>query len=57
VFLFGFAKSERGNIEEDELATARDVAKGWLELDGKGLAGAVADGLIVEVKHDDQEET
>lgn len=31
VFLYGFAKSERANIDDDELATARDVAKGWLE--------------------------
>src|SRR6266849_1852361 len=29
VFLFGFAKSELENIDDDELATLRDIAKGW----------------------------
>ena len=52
VFLFGFAKSERENIDDDELATLRDIAKGWLEAN----AGALADGLIQEVEHDEEEE-
>src|ERR1700730_18720196 len=29
VFLFGFAKSARGDVDEDELATAREIVKGW----------------------------
>src|SRR5712671_647284 len=37
VFLFGFAKSARANVEDDELATARDIARAWLEADGKVL--------------------
>lgn len=49
VFLFGFAKSERDNIDDDELATLRDIAKGWLEADDKALAGAIANSLILEV--------
>lgn len=49
VFLFGFAKSERDNIDDDELATLRDIAKGWLEADDKALAEAIANGLILEV--------
>lgn len=56
VFVFGFAKSEQANIDDDELATLRDIAKGWLEADGTALARALADGLIQEVKHDDEEE-
>jgi hypothetical protein len=30
VFLFGFAKNERENIDDDELATLRDIAKGMV---------------------------
>ena len=56
VFLFGFAKSERDNVEDDELATLRDIARGWLEADGKALARAIEDGLIQEVVYDDEEE-
>jgi len=56
VFLFGFAKSERENIDDDELATLRDIAKGWLEANAGALARALADGLIQEVEHDEEEE-
>jgi hypothetical protein len=55
VFLFGFAKSARGNVGEDELATARDIAKGWLEADEKALARAVAEGLIQEMDYGEKE--
>jgi hypothetical protein len=55
VFLFGFAKSARENVDEDELATTRDVAKGWLEADGKALALAVAEGLIEEIDYGEKE--
>lgn len=57
VFLFGFAKNERENIEDDELATLRDIAKGWLQADSKALAGAVANGLILEVPYDEEQKT
>src|SRR5713226_4939766 len=56
VFLYGFAKSERENVEDDELATARDIAKGWLEADASRLARALADGLIQEVNYDNGKE-
>ena len=55
MFLFGFAKSERDNIEDDELATLRDIAKGWLQADEKALAGAVANGLITELAYDEDQ--
>lgn len=51
VFLFGFAKSERDNIDDGELATLRDIAKGWLQADDRALMGAVTNGLIVEVTY------
>ncbi len=52
ILLYGFAKSERENIEEDELATARDIAKAWLETDAKGLARAIAEGVLQEVDYE-----
>jgi len=55
VFLYGFAKSERDNVDEDELATLRDIAKGWFRADANTLTRAIADGLIQEVMNDDQE--
>jgi hypothetical protein len=55
VFLYGFAKSERDNVEDNELETARDLAKGWLEAGGTQIVRAMADGLIQEVACDDEE--
>lgn len=51
VFLFGFAKSERENIEADELATLREIASAWFEADGKMIARALSDGLLQEVDY------
>src|SRR5437870_1012726 len=55
VFLFGFAKSARGNVEDDELLTAREIAKAWLEADGKALTRALAEGVIQEVDNGQEE--
>jgi hypothetical protein len=54
VFLYGFAKSERDNIDDDELETARDIAKGWLTATPSQIAQALSDGLIQEVHCDDE---
>ena len=56
VFLYGFAKSERDNVDADELETARDIAKGWLTASADQIAKALADGLIHEVDYDKGEE-
>jgi hypothetical protein len=39
-----------------KLATARDVAKGWLEASQAQVAEAIEKGLIQEVQDDDEEE-
>jgi hypothetical protein len=57
VFLFGFAKSDRANIDADELATLRDLAKAWLAADATALARALTEGRVQEVDHDEEEET
>ena len=53
-FVYGFAKSDRGDLRRDELETFRRLADEYLALDRAGLAAAVAVGAIVEVKCDDQ---
>ncbi|MBV8851479.1 MAG: type II toxin-antitoxin system RelE/ParE family toxin [Methylobacteriaceae bacterium] len=52
VFLYGFAKSSRANIEEKQLATLRDIAAGWLNADASGIAVVLRQGLIEEVDYD-----
>jgi hypothetical protein len=49
VFVFGFAKSERENIDENELDVARRLAAKWLGADSARLAKAIAEGEIKEV--------
>jgi hypothetical protein len=53
VFLFGFAKSELDNIDDDQLATLRETAALWLAADAQKIEQAIKDGLLIEVRHDD----
>lgn len=48
VFLYGFAKSERANIAEDEASDLRALAGVWLG-DGTKVAKDVAAGILIEV--------
>jgi hypothetical protein len=48
VFLYGFAKKERENIDDDELATLREIAATWLEADEELLEHAIAEGILQE---------
>lgn len=57
VFLYGFAKNERDNVGNAELATLRDIAKGWFQADTEAIARATADGLIEEMVYDEDEQT
>jgi hypothetical protein len=50
VFLFGFAKSERQNIEIDELEDLRTVAGQWLH-DPNKLKRDAAAGTLIEVRY------
>ena len=55
VFLYGFAKNERDNIEADELEDLRLVARGWLEAAPEQIAAALADGAIEDVRDDEKD--
>jgi hypothetical protein len=52
VFLYAFAKSERENIEDDELASLREIAAASLKADGAALQRQVSEGLAMEVDYD-----
>lgn len=49
VFAYGFAKSDRGNVSDDELAALRELAAELLGYDDEELARAVAAGALFEV--------
>jgi hypothetical protein len=56
VFVFGFAKNELENIDDDQLETLRDIASDWLEADDKAVARAVKEGKLVEDPYGEDEE-
>ncbi|MGD0231874.1 MAG: type II toxin-antitoxin system RelE/ParE family toxin [Syntrophorhabdales bacterium] len=57
IFLYGFAKNERENIDNDELATLREIAAGWLNADKEGLERAVEMGVLQEVHYEAEQQT
>ena len=56
VFLYGFAKNERENIEHDELATLREIAAGWLKADEESLKRAMEEGVLLEVGYHEEKQ-
>ncbi len=54
VFLYGFAKSERENIEPNELLSLRQIASLWLAAEPEKIALAVAHGALQEIDDDGQ---
>ena len=51
VFLYGFAKNERGNIDDDEQVELRRLARGYLGLDDDEIEAAIAEDELLEVGH------
>ncbi len=56
VFFYGFAKSERENIDSKQLATARKFAAKWLAADSASINLAVEEGELTEVENDKETE-
>lgn len=50
VFLYGFAKNERDNIDGDELESLREIADTWLTADIAKIERAIAEGVLREVE-------
>jgi hypothetical protein len=53
VFLYGFAKNERGNIDADEMEEFRRLARGFLGLTAQQIATLIAENELMEVTDDD----
>jgi hypothetical protein len=53
-FVHAFAKNERDNIRDDELAALKKLAGELLNYDDAALARALAAGTLMEVKCDEQ---
>ncbi len=52
VFLFGFAKNERENIDHEELTTLREIAGSFLKASNETIEQALNDGTLIEVRND-----
>jgi hypothetical protein len=51
----GFAKSERENIDDDELQTLREIGAAWLAAGAQRIAKAIEEKALLEVHDDDKE--
>jgi hypothetical protein len=56
VFLYAFAKSERENIDPDELLTLREIGATWLAADARQIAQALDEGILQEVTNGQEED-
>ena len=54
VFLLGFAKNERENIEDDELLSLREIAQTWLAADASRIQKELELGNLQEINHDEE---
>jgi hypothetical protein len=54
VFLFGFAKNERENIDSGELPFLREGAERWLAADAAKIREALENGALQEIDNDQQ---
>jgi hypothetical protein len=52
VFLYGFAKNERDNIEDDELESLKELGADWLKANDQTIKNSLEDGRLKEVKNE-----
>jgi len=55
VLMFGFAKNERDNIDDEELNLMKELAAAFLAMDEQMLKRAINAGELVEIRHGKQE--
>jgi len=51
VFLYGFAKNDLDNVEQDQARSLRGIAAKWLAADDVELAEALMDDRLQEIEH------
>lgn len=56
IFLFGFAKSDRENIESDELEELRKQGRAWLSMTDSSINEAIAENELQEVPYGEEED-
>jgi len=54
IFLLGFAKNERENIEDNELLSLREIAERWLAADTARIQKELELGNLQEINHDEE---
>lgn len=52
IFMDGFAKNEKGNIESDELEALKLYGSAWLNADEKSINLAIKTGKLFEVEYE-----
>ncbi len=52
VYLFGFAKSDRENIEEDEKEAYKKLAAHYLAMDEETIQRMLSEKMLFEVKYE-----
>lgn len=55
VFLYGFPKKDKENIDDDELEDFKTIGKNYLAGTDEKIAAAITDGELTEIK-DDQDD-
>ncbi|MFO1125620.1 MAG: type II toxin-antitoxin system RelE/ParE family toxin [Methylocystis sp.] len=53
IFLYGFAKNERDNIDAEDLEILKRLARQFLPMSAAEIERAVEQGELIEVEHDD----
>jgi hypothetical protein len=54
IFVYGFEKSDRDNIDDNELLDFKKLAQDYLNASDNIIAQFVKDGRLVEVENDDK---
>jgi hypothetical protein len=50
-FLYGFAKNERDNVDNDELESLKEIGTSWLNMSDQDLKRSLSSGLLQEVNY------
>lgn len=52
VFLYGFAKNERENIDNDQLESLKEIASAWIKAGDQEMHDSLSSGLLKEVHNE-----
>lgn len=56
IFLYGFAKNERDNIDAEDFELLKKLARQFLPMRAAEIEKAIKEGELIEVEHDDEGE-